>query len=119
MEKEKKLTDGLELRHLGERSLKVPAGGHSDLSTFLPKRLASLIYDLSVQQVELKTQNDALRHIQHELERTRDRYSDLFDISPVGYFTLTEKGIIDEANLTIASMFGAEKSALIGMPINL
>ena len=46
-------------------------------------------------------QNDELRRIQGELEKTRDKYSHLYDFSPVGYVTLTEKGIIDEPNLTL------------------
>ena len=74
------------------------------------------MYELQVHQIELQMQNDELRRIQGELEKTRDKYSHLYDFSPVGYVTLTEKGIIDEANLTLASMFGVERGALIGEP---
>ena len=63
-------------------------------------------------------QNDELRRIQGELEKTRDKYSHLYDFSPVGYVTLTEKGIIDEANLTMASMLGVERSTLVGKPFS-
>jgi PAS domain S-box-containing protein len=61
-------------------------------------------------------QNDELLRIQGELEKTRDKYSHLYDFSPVGHFTLSEKGIIEEANLTISSMIGIERSGLIGKP---
>ncbi len=80
--------------------------------------MASLIHELQVHQIELQMQNDELRRIQGELEKTRDRYSHLYDFSPVGYVTLTEKGIIDEANLTIASMLGVERSTLVGKPFS-
>ena len=51
-----------------------------------------------------------------ELEKTRDRYSHLYDFAPVGYFTMSEMGTIEEVNLTSADMIGIERSALIGKP---
>jgi two-component system cell cycle sensor histidine kinase/response regulator CckA len=80
--------------------------------------MASLIHELQVHQIELEMQNDELRCIQGELERTRDRYYHLYDFAPVGYFTLSEKEIIEEVNLTGASMTGIERSALIGKPFS-
>ena len=105
-----------ELRRRAEEKLKEAAGGMEDLSEVPPERMASLIHELQVHQIELKMQNEELRRIQGELEKTRDKYSHLYDFSPVGYFTLTEKGIIDEANLPVASMLGAERSTLVGKP---
>ena len=49
---------------------------------------------------------EELRRIQDELEKTRDRYFHLYDFAPVGYVTLTEKGIIDDANLTLLACLG-------------
>jgi PAS domain S-box-containing protein len=63
-------------------------------------------------------QNEELRRIQGELEKARDRYSHLYDFAPVGYFSLSEKGIIEEVNLTGAAMVGIERSALIGKPFS-
>jgi len=49
-----------------------------------------------------------------ELDGARARYFDLFDLVPVGYCTVSEKGLILEANLTAADLLGEARGALIG-----
>ena len=75
------------------------------------------IHELHVHQVELEMQNEELRNAQVQLEESRNNYSDLFDFAPVGYFILDKKGIIQQVNLTGASMLGIERSFLIGKPL--
>ena len=106
------------LRQNAEEKLKKETSGIGDLSEIPPENMANLIHELQVHQIELKMQNEELRRIQGELEKGRDQYSHLYDFSPVGYVTVTEKGIIHEANLTLASMFGVARSALVGKPFS-
>jgi len=73
-----------------------------------------LIHELNVHQIELEMQNEALRKSQMEAEEEHRRYTDLYDFSPVGYFTFDEKGRIVQANITGASLLGLEKRSLIG-----
>jgi two-component system, cell cycle sensor histidine kinase and response regulator CckA len=108
--------DDFGLRRQAEEKLKEATSDNEDLSGVSPERMASLIHELEVHQIELKMQNDELRRIQSELEKTRDKYSHLYDFAPVGYFTVSEKGIIKEVNLTGASLIGIERNALIGKP---
>ena len=110
--------DDSELRRRAEEKLKEASGRSEELSGMSPEKMADLIHELEVHQIELRMQNDELRRIQGELEKTRDRYSHLYDFAPVGYFTLSEKGIIEAANLTLASMLGIERNALIGKPLS-
>jgi PAS domain S-box-containing protein len=81
-----------------------------------PRAGKDLIHELQVHQIELEMQNDELRRIQNELEKSRDKYTNLYDFSPVGYFTISEKGIISEVNLTGAVMLGTERKKIIGKP---
>jgi len=71
-----------------------------------------------VHQIELEMQNEELRRAQAELGDTRARYFDLYDLAPVGYVTISEKGFVIEANLTIAGLIGVTRSDLVKQPIS-
>jgi PAS domain S-box-containing protein len=77
------------------------------------KDFEEIIHELRVHQIELEMQNDELKRVQLELEESRDKYQELYDFSPVGYFTLSSKGIIRDVNLTGASLLGIPRSKLL------
>jgi PAS domain S-box-containing protein len=77
-----------------------------------------LLHELQVHQIELEMQNDNLRMAYAELDSLRARYFDLYDLAPVGYCTLSEKGLILEANLIAATLLGVSRSTLIHRPIS-
>lgn len=76
------------------------------------------LHNLKVHQIELEIQNEELRRVQVELEVSRAQYFDLYNIAPVGYATTTDNGLILEANLTLATMLGIDRSCLINNNIN-
>lgn len=78
-----------------------------------------LLHELQKHKIELEMQNEALRQAQIDLARTRDRYIDLYDFSPVGYLTVGDSGVIIDANLTAAGMLGEVRAKLIGKPLTL
>ena len=116
MEKDEKNADGSQLRRQAEKELETMHEEIENLSGMSPEDITNLIHELRVHQIELKMQNDELRRIQGELEKTRDRYSHLYDFAPVGYLTVGKDGLVAEANLTAAVLLEMERSALIGSP---
>jgi PAS domain S-box-containing protein len=73
-----------------------------------------MLHELDVHQIELELQNTELRSARDELEILLDKYTELYDFAPVGYFTLAADGIIRLVNLTGATMVGIGRSNLIG-----
>ncbi len=82
-----------------------------------PGDVLRLYNELQVHQIELVMQNEELRRTQRELEASRGRYFDLYDLAPVGYVTLSKTGQILETNLTAANMLGLARSALVNQPL--
>ncbi|MCX6543754.1 MAG: PAS domain-containing protein [Acidobacteria bacterium] len=60
----------------------------------------------------------APRRTQVELEAARARYFELYDLAPVGYCTLSEQGLILEANLMAATLLGMTRNALQKKPFS-
>ena len=82
------------------------------------KEIKRILHDLRVHQIELETQNDDLRQSQVELGDAQARYFDLYDLAPVGYCTLSEKGLIREANLTATNLLGMARGDLVQQPLS-
>jgi diguanylate cyclase (GGDEF)-like protein/PAS domain S-box-containing protein len=77
---------------------------------------ARLLYELPLYQIELEIQNRELVDAQREIEKARDRYTDLYDFAPVGYLSLNHSGIIGNINLTGCQMLGKDRAALLDLP---
>ncbi|MEI7612976.1 MAG: ATP-binding protein [Betaproteobacteria bacterium] len=83
-----------------------------NLAELSPETVARMLHELHVHQIELEMQNEDLRLSQLALEAARARYFDLYELAPVGYCTLSDKGLIVQANLAAATMLGCSRSAL-------
>jgi len=79
-----------------------------------PNGYALLVHELLVHKLELEMQNEELRRAQTALEIQRARYFDLYDLAPVGYFSVGALGQILEANLTATTLLGLQRSVVVG-----
>ncbi len=82
-----------------------------------PIEIKNLLHEFQVYQVELEMHNEELRLTQRKLDETIEKYFDLFNFAPVGYLTLNENNLIEEANLTAASLFALPIKHLKKKPI--
>lgn len=83
-----------------------------------PDEIQHRLHELRVHQIELEMQNEELRAAQAALDALRERYFDLYDLAPVGYITLSEQGLILEANLTFAGLLGMARGELVRQPLS-
>jgi PAS domain-containing protein len=93
-----------QLRQQKKKNLLTPAAATD------PQRT---LHELQVHQIELEMQNLELQEARDRMEAQLEKYTDLYDFAPVGYFSLDEQGVVLEANLTGAALLGMERSRLI------
>ena len=98
---------------LRKRAEKILSQKPQDVRKVPVEDIKRLIHELDVHQIELDMQNDELRRAQAEIELSRAKYVDLYDFAPVGYFTLTATGRIEEVNLTGAKLLEVERTNLV------
>jgi len=82
-------------------------------NTFARGSSEKIVHELRVHQIELKIQNEELKRLQLESESSNKKYQVLYDFAPIGYFTLSHRGLIKEVNLTGASLLGVARQKLI------
>lgn len=72
------------------------------------------MYTMHLSQKELERQNQELLHIQALTDASRSHYLDLYDQAPVGYCSLSEQGVLHDANIAAAMLLGYPRKNLIG-----
>lgn len=85
------------LRAQAEELLKTPEF-QTAKAELAKNEIGSLIEDLQIYQAELQAQNEELIEQQEELARSKQQFSNLFDLAPVGYVILDPGGRIVKCN---------------------
>ncbi len=110
-------TSALTLRQQAEATIQKKSElSLEELRALSPEVMQLTLHELDVHQIELEMQNEELRRTQLELDDSRARYLDLYDFAPVGYVTVSEKGLVLEANLTLATLLGMTRGELVAQP---
>ena len=108
-----------ELRERAEQIFRENADApHENLEAPLSNEERRTLHELCVHQIELEMQNEELRRAQAELEVARERYFNLYDLAPVAYCTISEQGLILDANLTAATLLGTARGTLVKQPVS-
>ena len=105
-----------ELRLRAEEDLRRAAKLPQDHFALSPEETRRTLHELRVHQIELEMQNTELRRAQGQLAVERKRYFNLYDQAPVGYCTVSEQGLLLEANLNAAILLEIPRGAAVGQP---
>ena len=106
------------LREQAEEVAGQKNAGEETFGSLSPEETWLILHELRVHQIELEMQNEELRRTQIELEAAKERYFELYDLAPAGYVTVSEKGLILEANLTAETLLGVARKALLRQPLS-
>ena len=103
-----------ELRRLAEKvDQRNASSSLENIEALSPAEIRQRFHELRVHQIELEMQNEQLRQSQEALEALQDRYFDLYDMAPVAYCTVSEKGLILEVNLKASQLLGRARGVLV------
>ncbi|TRX16306.1 PAS domain S-box protein [Flavobacterium franklandianum] len=75
--------------------------------------ILKLIHELEVHQIELEMQHDELLLAKKKADTDAEKYTNLYDFAPSGYFTLSKDAEIKELNFRCANLLGKERSLLL------
>ena len=72
-----------------------------------------VLHELDTYQIELELQNKELQESNRKFAEEVETHHRHYEVAPVGYVTLSEKGSVLELNQTLASMLGVAKDLLL------
>ena len=105
------LTDVQLLRIKAEAELKLKQQNKDIAQSELD--IKKLLHELQVHQIELEMQNEELREANESTEQALKKYTMLYDLAPMGYFTLDQNANICDLNFTGAEMLGERRFSLV------
>jgi signal transduction histidine kinase len=98
--------------HLRQKAIELlRKRGEIDASLY-EKDLEELVEELSIYQIELEHQNNELRRYQLELSDIKNKYADLYNTAPIGYFLIRPDYFILNVNKTACKLLKIDHSTL-------
>ncbi len=101
-----------DLRHRAQRRLREQRAAKPPVAK--PADPQRTMQELQIHQIELELQHEELKLTKAEVDVGLEKYTELYEFAPVGYFTFASNGTILQVNLTGTSMVGMQRSTLLG-----
>jgi len=105
--------EALALRARAEARFNQTAANPAVTGEPLRPEVASLLHELQVHQIQLEMQNEELRRTQTALDTSQAKYFDFYDLAPVGYCSINDKGLISQANLSTTKLLRVARNTLL------
>jgi signal transduction histidine kinase len=77
------------------------------------KDIIRLVHELEVHQIELEMQNEELKLVKSQAAKATQKYNELYDFLPSGYFILNAMGEVLELNKAGSELLGKNRFKLI------
>ena len=90
---------------------------HTPPSALKQHSADEVLHELQVHQIELEMQNEELRNAQSALSASLNKYTQLFDASPVAYCTMDKAGIILDCNANMSQLLQTGRERLLRYPL--
>ncbi len=84
-----------------------------DIGKMTADEIQTLVYELQVHQIELVMQNEELINTQQSLRKSENDYTRIYDLAPIAYLTLSQKGLIQQANIAATTLFNLSREKLL------
>ena len=110
-EENESFTNAQLLRIKAEAQLKLKTKKSGEVET--ETDIKRLLHELQVHQIELEMQNEELHIANESAELALKKFTMLYDLAPMGYFSIDQKGKICELNFTGAKMLGERRFSLV------
>ena len=108
---DKSVDESTLLRLIAEDALKNEKPALDDKTEYDNQKL---IHELQVHQIELEMQNEELKIAHQQAYEAIEKYVELYDYAPTGYFSLSKEGVVIELNFSAANMLGRNRNNLKG-----
>lgn len=82
------------------------------------EEVQKIVHDFHVYQIELELQNEELRNVSNQLEKTVQQFYNLYHNAPISYLVLDENEIITHANNTFCNINGKALDEIVHKPFS-
>ena len=82
-----------------------------------PATIQKMFRELEAHLIEIEMRDEELRRTHAQLAASHARYLDHYELAPVGFVTVSDAGLILEANPAASALLGIARAELIGQPL--